>query len=193
MSKSFTIFIFYLFFSRRDQYGRKMTIFNHTRYMPTYLIAFVIFDFNAIEYRTSNNILLRIFSNPIEIQNTAFGLETTEQALHMFENEFSFEIQYELYKLDQVVLPSFNQCSATSYGIVFYRENCLLYEASVSKLYLYLLVKFKTSMQEFKFYPNFIQYIKRYYCDFKGFYKYLKVTFIDVVRQKRELIEYRKD
>jgi aminopeptidase N len=111
--------------------------------MPTYLIAFVIFDFDATEYRTSNNILLRIFSNPIEIQNTAFGLETTEQALHMFENEFSFEIQYELYKLDQVVLPFFNQCSVTSYGIVFYQENCLLYEPSVSKLYLYMLVFMK--------------------------------------------------
>lgn len=104
--------------------------------MPTYLIAFVIFDFNATEYRTSNNILLRTFSKQTEIQNTAFGLETTEQALHMFENNFSFEIQYELYKLDQVALPIFNQCNIANYGIAFYQESCLLYDPLVSKLYL---------------------------------------------------------
>ena len=107
--------------------------------MSTYLIAFVIFDFNATEYRTSNNILLRTFSNQIEIQNTEFGLETTEQALYMFENNFSFEIQYELNKLDQVALPLFNQCSVANYGIAFYRENCFLYEPSVSKLYFFYL------------------------------------------------------
>lgn len=109
--------------------------------MPTYLIAFVIFDFNATEYRTSNNILLRTFSKQTEIQkNTAFGLETTEQALHMFENEFSFEIQYELYKLDQVALPNFNQCNVANYGIALYRESCLLYDPLVSKLNLYFFI-----------------------------------------------------
>ncbi|KAL7022236.1 hypothetical protein ACKWTF_012179 [Chironomus riparius] len=120
--------------SIEDHYGRRITVFNHTRYMPTYLIAFVIFDFNATEYRTTNNILLRTFSNQIEIQNTEFGLETTEQALYMFENNFSFEIQYELYKLDQVALPLFNQCNVASYGIAFYRENCFLYEPTINSI-----------------------------------------------------------
>ncbi|XP_070494110.1 aminopeptidase N-like isoform X2 [Chironomus tepperi] len=120
--------------STEDSYGRRITVFNHTRYMPTYLIAFVIFDFNATEYRTSNNIMLRTFSNQIELENTAFGLETIEQALHMFEENFSFEIQYELNKLDQVALPFFNQCSVANYGIALYRENCLLYDPSINTI-----------------------------------------------------------
>lgn len=111
--------------------------------MPTYLIAFVIFDSSAIEYMTSNNILLRIYSDSIENQNKVFGLETTEQALQIFEKDFSFEIQYELDKLDQVALPFFNRCGIANYGIAFYRENCLLYEPFVSIPFIYCTTKRK--------------------------------------------------
>lgn len=92
---------------------------------------------------TNNSILLRIFSNSIQNQNTLFGLEATERALHMFETEFSFEIQYELGKLDQVALPCFNRCGMAHYGITFSREDCLLYEPAVSiPTFFYLLTEY---------------------------------------------------
>jgi aminopeptidase N len=98
--------------------------------MSTYLIAFVISDFDMRVKTIANNVQLRVFSRPEQIQNTAFGLETAESALEHFES--SFETKYELEKLDQVALPVFNAGGMENYGIVFYREDYLLYEPTVS-------------------------------------------------------------
>lgn len=101
--------------------------------MPPYLIAFVISEFDVIQRRASgNNVLLRIFGIPQQIPNAAFALDTTERAMAMLENEFSFETQYGFDKLDQVALPVFNQCVTVNYGIAIFNENCLLYEQTVS-------------------------------------------------------------
>lgn len=78
----------------------------------------------------ANNILFRMFSRPEQIHNTEFGLETAMRALELVES--AFETKYELEKLDQVALPVFNRGGMENYGIVFYREDYLLVEPSVS-------------------------------------------------------------
>lgn len=98
--------------------------------MPTYLVAFVISDFDVNSHTGANNVLFRVFSRPEKLPNTEFGLETGEQALRLFEN--AFETKYELQKLDQVALPVFNRGGMENYGVVFYREDYLLFEPSVS-------------------------------------------------------------
>lgn len=98
--------------------------------MPTYLVAFVISDFDMRATTSTNNVLFRVFSRPEQILNTEFGLETGIKALELFES--SFETEYELEKLDQVALPVFNRGGMENYGIVFYREDFLLFEPSVS-------------------------------------------------------------
>lgn len=98
--------------------------------MPTYLIAFVISDFDHNSKINANNVLFRVFSRPEQIQNTDFGLSTAIEALELYES--AFEIKYELQKLDQVALPVFNRGGMENHGIVFYREDYLLYEPSVS-------------------------------------------------------------
>lgn len=98
--------------------------------MPTYLVAFVILDFDVSSTTNANNILFRVFARPEQILNTALGLEVGEKALELFER--AFETRYELGKLDQVALPVFNRGGMENYGIVFYHEDYLLYEPSVS-------------------------------------------------------------
>lgn len=109
---------------------RVITAFNQSPLMPTYLIAFVISDFEVNSKRNANNILFRVFARPEQLPNTEFGLETAEKALEIFES--AFETKYALNKLDQVALPVFNRGGMENYGIVFYREDYLLYEPSVS-------------------------------------------------------------
>ena len=116
-----------MFFSDDE---RAITAFNQTPLMPTYLIAFVISDFEVNSRTNANNILFRAFSRPEQIQNTEFGLDTAAKALELY--EIAFETKYELLKLDQVALPVFNRGGMENYGIVFYREDYLLYEPSVS-------------------------------------------------------------
>lgn len=98
--------------------------------MSTYLFAFVIADFEVNEATNVNNILFRVFSSAAQIGNTHFGLETGMRALELYES--AFETKYELEKLDQVALPVFNRGGMENYGIVFYREDYLLVEPSVS-------------------------------------------------------------
>lgn len=98
--------------------------------MPTYLIAFVISDFDEISRTNANNILFRVYARPEQIKNTEFALDTAVKALELFES--AFETKYELLKLDQVGLPVFNRGGMENYGIVFYREDYLLVDPLVS-------------------------------------------------------------
>jgi aminopeptidase N len=107
-----------------------ITVFNQTPLLPTYLIAFVISDFDVSSKINGNNILLQVFSRPEQIRNTEFGLETAELALELYEN--AFQTKYELEKLDQVALPVFNRGGMENHGLIFYREDYLLYEPGVS-------------------------------------------------------------
>lgn len=110
--------------------GRMISFFNQTPLLPTYLIAFVISDFEANSEVNVNNVLFRVFSRPEQIKNTDFGLATAQIALHYYES--AFDSKYELMKLDQVALPVFNRGGMENHGIVFYREDYLLFEPSVS-------------------------------------------------------------
>lgn len=107
-----------------------ITVFNQTTLMPTYLLAFVIADFDVNSNTSANNILLRAFARPEQIRKTDFGLAMAGKALELFES--AFETKYELSKLDQVALPVFNRGGMENYGAVFYHEDYLLYEPSVS-------------------------------------------------------------
>lgn len=98
--------------------------------MPTYLVAFVISDFEMNSKTSANSILFRVFARSEQLTNTALALEAGEKALELFER--AFETRYELEKLDQVALPVFNRGGMENYGVVFYREDYLLYEPSVS-------------------------------------------------------------
>lgn len=104
--------------------------------MPTYLIAFVISDFDVNSEMNANNVSFRVFSRPEQIKNTDFGLATAQIALQLYES--AFESKYELLKLDQVALPVFNRGGMENHGIVFYREDYLLFEPSVSTWELFI-------------------------------------------------------
>lgn len=65
--------------------------------MSTYLIAFVISDFEMKSKTNVNNILFRAFSRPEQIENTNFGLDTAIEALKQFER--AFDTKYALQKL----------------------------------------------------------------------------------------------
>lgn len=107
-----------------------MTVFNQTPLMSTYLLAFVISDFDSRAETNVDNILFRVYSRSEQLPNTVFALETGGKALELYEN--AFETKYRLQKLDQIALPVFNRGGMENYGIVFYREDYLLYEPSVS-------------------------------------------------------------
>lgn len=114
-----------------------ITIFKPTPKMPTYLLAFVISDFaNKSETININSRSLKFtsFSRPNQAGNLDFGIKTAQTALKLFEDHFN--VTYDSFsKLDQVALPVFNFGGMENYGIVFYREDFLLYEEGVTSTY----------------------------------------------------------
>lgn len=114
--------------------GYIIKTFEQTPLMSTYLLGFVISDFASFEVdQSETGIKYRVFSRPDQINNTIFGEETARYVLGMF--EIYFDAKYELKKLDQVALPQFNFGGMENYGIIFYREDSLLYEKDVTTLY----------------------------------------------------------
>lgn len=110
-----------------------MTVFEVTPLLPTYLLGFVISKF-AKKSETSNGIEFGAFSREFQIENTEFGIKTAIEALKHFESDFNVKYQ-EMTKLDQVALPVFNFGGMENHGIIFYREDFLLYDQEVHTAY----------------------------------------------------------
>lgn len=70
--------------------------------MSTYLLAFVISDFEFIE-SSKYNVTQRVYARPNGIQFADFGLEASVEILNALE-EYT-QVNYYLPKLDQVAIP----------------------------------------------------------------------------------------
>ena len=80
--------------------------FDKSPIMSTYLLAFVIGEFDAIETRTKRGTILRCFTPPKKGKLGQFGMEVGRRALELYEEYF--EINYPLPKLDQIAIPDFS-------------------------------------------------------------------------------------
>ena len=81
-----------------------------------------------------NNIKFQTFSREGQGGNTRFGLSTAIDALIKYQNVFKVTYD-EMTKLDQIALPVFNFGGMENHGIVFYREDFLLYDEKVDTAY----------------------------------------------------------
>lgn len=109
----------------------KVSIFDETPLMSTYLLAFLISKFDNKTIFNENGTKFQAFAEPDLVIHSEFGLKTAVDALRLFQN--AFETKYELPKLDQVALPVFNIGGMENHGIIFYRKDYFLYDPTVSK------------------------------------------------------------
>lgn len=93
--------------------------------MSTYLVAFVVCDFEAKAQHSAHNVLVRAFSRPDAIDDVDHALKTTAKMLDYFENYFG--IPYPLTKLDLVALPDFSHGAMENWGLITFKETTMLY------------------------------------------------------------------
>lgn len=74
--------------------------------MSTYLIAFVISDFQYKEKMTENGFRHRVFAQPSEIENTRYALEEGERILDAMRDYL--QVNFSLPKMDQIAIPQFS-------------------------------------------------------------------------------------
>jgi len=128
--------------------GRLLSRFEETPPMSTYLIAFVLTDFECVSNMTSANIEVNVCGRPEAIRNSEgnFALEVSLKVIPYYAQ--SYNISYPLTKCDHFALPDFaiGQYSPfcdqsfivyvsslfrlggmENWGLITYRETALLY------------------------------------------------------------------
>jgi puromycin-sensitive aminopeptidase len=95
-----------------------------TPIMSTYLLAFTVGEFDFIEQKTSDGVIIRVYT-PVGKKNQGlFALQVADEALNYFKEHFN--IAYPLPKLDLIAIANFYFGAMENWGLVTYREICLL-------------------------------------------------------------------
>ena len=108
--------------------GEKKTVtFDTTPIMSTYLLAIVIGEFDYMEDSTPDGIKVRVFTPVGKKDQGQFALECAVRSLSFY-NDF-FGIPYPLKKYDMVAIPDFSAGAMENWGLVTYREVCILVDS----------------------------------------------------------------
>lgn len=109
----------------------RITTFEPTARMSTYLLAFIVCDFADIQ-SSQKNVLIRIWARrkAIDGRQGDYALNVTGPILEFYERYYN--AAYPLSKSDQIALPDFNAGAMENWGLVTYRETALLYDPIIS-------------------------------------------------------------
>jgi len=112
--------------SREDHDDGELQVvhFKKTPIMSTYLLAFVVGEYDFIEERSSDGVLVRVYTPTGKTEQGRFALEVAVKTLPFYSDYFS--IPYPLPKLDLIAIPDFDAGAMENWGLVTYRETCLL-------------------------------------------------------------------
>ncbi|KAG9332345.1 hypothetical protein JZ751_015352 [Albula glossodonta] len=115
--------------------GEKWSIteFYPTIKSSTYILSFVVFDFDSKE-TNHGRYTLKTWARPevIAAGYADYAHSVTSDILHFFEEYCG--INYPLSKLDQVALPEFGANAMENWGLITYAERTLTYNAAMSSL-----------------------------------------------------------
>ncbi|KAG0419754.1 putative M1 family aminopeptidase 2 [Dictyocoela roeselum] len=112
--------------------GRKITSFEQTPKMSTYLLAFVIGELEYLE-KEIPGIVIRTYTIKGEKGKGRYALDVAAQCLDFFQKHFSFP--YPLKKLDLVGIPEFASGAMENWGLITFRETTLLYDPHNSNIH----------------------------------------------------------
>ena len=104
--------------------GTKRITFAPTPKMSTYLLAFVVGEFDFLQAFTSAGVAVRVYTPPGQTEKGRFGLEVAVKSLEFYDEYYGSP--YPLPKLDMVAVPEFAMGAMENWGLVTYRAIDLL-------------------------------------------------------------------
>ncbi|XP_053666230.1 aminopeptidase N-like [Anopheles marshallii] len=110
-----------------DQDGMRTTVFETTPAMSTYLLAFVVSDF---QFRTRGT--QRVYVRPNAFSEALFALEAGVKILQALDDHLGIPYGMYMPKMDQIAVPDFAAGAMENWGLVTYREQALLFNEAVS-------------------------------------------------------------
>lgn len=111
--------------------NKKITVFNPTPKMSTYLVAFIVAELKYVENKDFR-IPVRVYATPGNEQLGKYAADLTAKTLAFFEK--SFGIEYPLPKMDNVAVHEFSAGAMENWGLVTYRVVDLLLDKENSTL-----------------------------------------------------------
>ena len=101
------------------------TTFEETPRMSSYLLAFVIGELHKKSARTKSGVEVNVWATPAQNENTLdFALDIATRSIDFYDEYFG--VKYPLPKSDHVALPDFSSGAMENWGLITYRESCLL-------------------------------------------------------------------
>ena len=143
---------------REHESGFKIVEFEPTPKMSTYLLAFIVGEFEYIEGKSSPRVeagkkekVIRVFTTPGKKEQARFALDVAIKCLEFYENYF--DIPYPLPVLDLIAIPDFAAGAMENWGAVTYRESTLLIDeeksSSANKQWVALVIAHELAHQWF--------------------------------------------
>ena len=104
--------------------GKKEVVFADSMKMSTYLVAFIVGEFEATDPVVVGNAPLRVWAAPGKGHLGKFGLEIGSFSLSFFSRYY--DIAYPGDKLDLIAIPDFASGAMENLGAITFRETALL-------------------------------------------------------------------
>ncbi len=109
---------------REHEVGFDIVRFAPTPKMSTYLLAFMVGDFEYIEKKSKRGVIVRVYTTPGKKHQATFALDITVRVLDFY--EAYFDIPYPLNTLDMIAIPDFSSLAMENWGAITFREIGLL-------------------------------------------------------------------
>ena len=111
--------------------GKHTLHFDTTPKMSTYLVAFLVGDFQCTSGE-SDGVAIRSCATPDKVALTPYSVDVAKFVLHYYNNYFG--IPYPLKKLDLIALPDFEAGAMENFGAITYRETDLLLDPKTASV-----------------------------------------------------------
>jgi aminopeptidase N/puromycin-sensitive aminopeptidase len=111
--------------------GKHTLHFGTTPKMSTYLVAFLVGDFQCTSGE-SDGVAIRSCATPDKVALTPYSVDVAKYVLHYYNNYFG--IPYPLKKLDLIALPDFEAGAMENFGAITYRETDLLLDPKTASV-----------------------------------------------------------
>lgn len=125
--------------------------FERTPIMSTYLVAAVVGEYDYVEGRSADGVLVRVYTPRGKKEQGRFALEVATKVLPYYKEYFN--IAYPLPKIDLIAIADFSAGAMENWGLVTYRETCLLVDpehtSAVRKQWIALVVGHELAHQWF--------------------------------------------
>ncbi|CAK9301296.1 unnamed protein product [Gordionus sp. m RMFG-2023] len=136
----------------QDKDAHEKTVkFQCTPIMSTYIVAFVVGEFDYVEDKTKDGKPCRVYTPVGKKEQGRFALEVTVKSLEFYEEYFG--IKYELPKCDLISIPDFAFGAMENWGLITFREVCILLDEKTSstntKNYIAIVVAHELGHQWF--------------------------------------------